>query len=90
MHEFLFYNKFIIFLYTFRALCTHHQEVKLYYTESGIITPVGSRPVHRLREDSLCLRTGRPPTDCDDTRCCITQFDFLMMSTTVLETYRGV
>ena len=24
---------------------------KLYYTASGIITPVGSRPVHRLRED---------------------------------------
>jgi len=23
---------------------------KLYYTASGIITPVGSRPVHRLRE----------------------------------------
>ena len=29
------------------------------------------RPVHRLRED-LC--TGRPPTECDDTRCCIIQF----------------
>ena len=25
---------------------------KLYYTVSGIITPVGGRPVHRLREDS--------------------------------------
>jgi len=37
---------------------------KLYYTASGIITPVGGRPVHRLRED-LC--TGRPPTQCDDT-----------------------
>jgi len=24
---------------------------KLYYTASGIITPVGGRPVHRLRED---------------------------------------
>ena len=24
---------------------------KLYYTTSGIITPVGGRPVHRLRED---------------------------------------
>ena len=32
---------------------------KLYYTTSGIITPVGGRPVHRLRE-VLC--TGRPPT----------------------------
>jgi len=33
---------------------------KLYYTASGIITPVGGRPVHRLREDSLNLCTGRP------------------------------
>jgi len=34
---------------------------KLYYTASGIITPVGGRPVHRLREDwsSLNLCTGR-------------------------------
>jgi len=32
---------------------------KLCYIASGIITPVGGRPVHRLRED-LC--TGRPPT----------------------------
>ena len=24
---------------------------KLYYTASGIITPVGGRPVHRLRAD---------------------------------------
>jgi len=27
------------------------------------------------------LRTGRPPTECDHTRCCIIQFDLLMMST---------
>jgi len=33
---------------------------KLYYTASGIVTPVGGRPVHRLREDNLC--TGQPPT----------------------------
>jgi len=52
MQKLLFYNKFIICLYMFRALCAHHQEVKLYYTASGIITPVGGRPVH----------TGRPPT----------------------------
>ena len=31
---------------------------KLYYTASGIITPIGGRPVHRLREDSLNLATG--------------------------------
>ena len=29
MHKFLFYNKFIIWLYMFRALCAHHQEVKI-------------------------------------------------------------
>ena len=36
---------------------------KLYYTASGIITPVGGRPVHRLREDYmfralLCSSSG--------------------------------
>ena len=34
---------------------------RLYYTASGIITPVGGRPVHRLREESsLNPCTGRP------------------------------
>ena len=53
----------------FRALCALEHYVliirrsNLYYTASGIITPVGGRPVHRLREDR-----------CDDTRCCIIQF----------------
>ena len=27
--QILFYNKFIICLYMFRALCAHHQEVKI-------------------------------------------------------------
>jgi len=51
MHKFLFYNKFIIRLYMFRALCAHNQEVEMYYTASGIITPVDGCPVHRLRAD---------------------------------------
>ena len=38
MHKLLFYNKFIMCLYMFRALCAHHQEVKLYYTTSSIVT----------------------------------------------------
>jgi len=59
MHKFLFYNKFIKCLYMFREICAHHQEVKLFYTASGIITPLGGRPVHR---SSLNLCTGRPPT----------------------------
>ena len=29
MHKILFYNKFINNLYMFRALCAHHQEVKI-------------------------------------------------------------
>ena len=68
----------------------------MYYTASGILFSVSVRPVHRLREDSLRemtlsetslreyslnLRTARPPTVCDDSRCCIIQFDLLMTST---------
>jgi len=34
----------------------------LYYTASGIFTPVGGLLVHRLRESSLNLCAGRPPT----------------------------
>jgi len=40
------------------ALCAHHQEVKILYTASGIITPIGGSPVHK---SSLNLCTGRPP-----------------------------
>jgi len=29
MHKFLFYNKFILCLYMFRALCAHHQKFKI-------------------------------------------------------------
>jgi len=62
MHKFLFYDKFIICLYMFRALCAHHQEVKMYYTASSIVVPVGARPVRRFTEFSINLCTGRPPT----------------------------
>ena len=31
------------------------RSAKLFYTVSGIITPVGGRPVHRLRED-MCSK----------------------------------
>ena len=44
---------------------------KLYYTESGIITPVGGRLVHRFfSQPAHRTATYR----CDDTRCCIIQF----------------
>ena len=29
MHKYLFYDKIFIRLYMFRALCAHHQEVKI-------------------------------------------------------------
>ena len=73
----------------FRALCAQHQEVKLYYTASGIITLCRWPEIERGFRP-LNLRTGRPPTECDDARCRIIQFDLLMMSTTVLETCRGI
>jgi len=59
MHKYLFYNKFIILLYMFRALCAHHQEVKLYYTASGIVT-LCRWPSGVQVERGLC--TGRSPT----------------------------
>ena len=73
MHKILFYNKFICF-YMFRALCANHQISKMYYTASGIITPVGGRPVHRLREDFSQPVHGTATYRCDDIRCCIIQF----------------
>ena len=63
---------------------------KLYYTASGIVTPVGGCPVHRLRDDSLNLCTGRPPTGVMIPDAVYYNFDLLMMSTTVLETCRGI
>jgi len=63
---------------------------KLYYTASGIITPVGGRPVHRLGESCLNLHTGRPSTGVTITDAAQYNSDLLMMSTTVLETCRGM
>jgi len=42
---------------------------KLYYTASGIVTPVGGHPVHRLKEEQPVHWTAT--YRCDDTRCCI-------------------
>jgi hypothetical protein len=54
------------------STCAHHQEVKLYCTASGIITPIGGRPVHGLREDSSVH--GTATYRFDDTRGCVMQF----------------
>ena len=49
----LFCNKLISYLYMFRAPCAHRQKVKLYYTASGIIIPIGGRPVQRTATYSV-------------------------------------
>ena len=55
MHKLLFYNKFIICLYMFRALCAHRQKDRIVlYSIWYCHTTVGGPPVY------LC--TGRPPT----------------------------
>jgi len=54
----------ISFLYA--STCFEHyvlivRRSKLYYTASGIVTPVGGRPVHRLRQEAynkLIIKQG--------------------------------
>ena len=52
---------------------------KLYYTASGIITPVGGRPVHRLRVD--CAPDGHLRTEVTIPDAVQYNFYLLMMST---------
>ena len=57
----------------FRAHVLIIRRSEFHYTASGIITPIGGHPVHRLREDSQPVHktaTNRY----DDTRGCIMQF----------------
>jgi len=54
-------HSFFIISLLYASTCFEHyvliiRRSKLYYTASGIITPVGGRPVHGLRED--CARDG--------------------------------
>jgi len=67
MHKFLFYNKFVTCLYMFQAPCAHCQEVKI------VLYSIWYHHTYRWSPRAhLC--TGRPPTECDGTRCCIIQF----------------
>jgi hypothetical protein len=61
--KFLFYNKFISYLYMFRAHVRIIRRSKLHYTASGIITLIGGRLVHVTATYM-----------CDDTRGCVMQF----------------
>jgi len=51
----LFYNTFIIFLYTFQALHAHHQEAKL-YGRSVWYGPLSQWPPERLIPDAASIQ----------------------------------
>jgi len=72
MHKILFYNKFIVCLYMFPALCVHHQEDKI------VLYSIWYHHTYRWPSGA---QVERGLSECDDTRCCIVQFDLLMMST---------
>jgi len=71
--KFLFYNKFVTCFYMFRALCAHHQEVKIvlysiwYHHTSR--WPSGAQVEGELSQPVHGAATYR----FDDTRCCIIQ-----------------
>ena len=73
MHKFFFYNKFIIFLYMSRALCTHHQEVKIVLYSIWYHTCRWPSPAQIGRRLSQSVQ-GTATYMCDDTRDCIIQF----------------
>ena len=64
----------------FRAHVLIIRRSELYFTASGIITLIGGRPVHRLREDWMeCIMHSmegimHSTYRCDDTRDCVIQF----------------
>ena len=66
---------FTISLFHASTYFEHHvlifRRSKLYYTASGIITPIGGRPVHKLREVLSQPVHGMATYSCDDTRGCI-------------------
>jgi len=54
--QILFYNTFISCLYMFRAHVLIVRRSKLYYTASGIITPIGGRPLHGTTTYRWCSK----------------------------------
>ena len=71
MRKIFFYNTFISSLYMFRAPCAYRQEVNIVLY--GIWYHHTCKwPSRAQVERGLC--TGRPPTECDNTKGCIIQF----------------
>jgi len=74
----MFYNKFVKRLYMFRALCAHHQEVKI------VLYSIWYHHTCRWPSGSQVERgpvRGTVTYSCVDTRCCIYNFYLLMMRT---------
>ena len=66
MHTFFFYNKFIICLYMFHALCAHHQvRIVLYsiWYHHTCRWPSRAQVERGLNLSCLNLCMGQPPTD---------------------------
>jgi len=74
MHKILFIISLLNASTCFEHYVLITKRLKLYYIASGIITPVGGRPVHRLREVLYQPAHGTATYRCGDTRCCIIQF----------------
>jgi len=68
MHKVFFYNSLLYACTCFEHYVLIIRGSELFYTASGMITPVGGHPVHTLRGDSV---HGTAIYRCDDTRCCI-------------------
>jgi len=62
MHKILFYNKLIYASTCFEHYVLINRRSKLCYTAFCIMTLLGGRPGHRLRQSSLNLCKGRLPT----------------------------
>ena len=87
MQKILFYNKFIIFLYMFRALFVHHQEVKI------VLYSICYHQTYRWPSDAQVDRGpvhGTATYRFGDTICCIIQFLPPDDEHIVLETRRGI
>jgi hypothetical protein len=65
MHKILFYNKFIIRLYMFRTLCSHHLEIKIIlysiWYHHTYRWPSGAQVERRLKAQDSRLRVFSQP-----------------------------
>jgi len=75
MHKIFFYNKFIICLYMFPALCAHHQEVKI------VLYNIWYHHTCRWLSGAQVESTGRPTTGVMIPDAVYYNFDLLLMST---------